>query len=290
MNTGSINTAASSTAASYCQDDTCSCHQDRLVAGSELCPSLHGNWDAPIYSPHSRSPLYFSKVNTRSENPDMNTPNSSPISPRTVLFPKSYEPWVPGTMSPPGHPQQTSTYGKMRALSLVLGSVTVVDLIGGTIQRTGMPFGYMQCWEMLAQSPHQYEFKVTGLSSKSLQTTWLHPLWYEFVMSTGASLAQESREELGMLPVGTLILKIQDPSFGAVTETKRLLSSMNFEEELTSGMYCDGSIAIQSLWKSKAVQCHSSPPPSTSHPISTQESGIQTSTEQRSRLYSDVFK
>jgi hypothetical protein len=57
----------------------------------------------------------------------------------------------------------------------------------------------------------------------------------------------------GMRQAGKLILKIQEPSFGAPTEVKNMLLSTNFVEESTLPTFSDGVTGTLSLWRSRDI-------------------------------------
>lgn len=99
------------------------------------------------------------------------------------------------------------------------------------------------------------EFNIIELSELSMQTIKDRLLWSELAGYSGAKLELENRDVLGMKQEWTLILKIQGPNSGMVTEVKSMLSLMNFEEISMYRTCSAGSIDILSVWRSKAPPC-----------------------------------
>lgn len=76
-------------------------------------------------------------------------------------------------------------------------------------------------------------------------------VWSELFQYFGVELELGSHVEPGKKRVWKLTLKTPTANFGMVTKVTDMLSLMNFAEESQSVTYLDGSIGIQSLWKSK---------------------------------------
>lgn len=73
-------------------------------------------------------------------------------------------------------------------------------------------------------------------------------------MSTMEEPELVKAEELGPKPEWMLILRIHGPSGGADTQVKKMLFSMNFEEELISRTCSDGSIGTRFEWRKRELQ------------------------------------
>lgn len=102
--------------------------------------------------------------------------------------------------------------------------------------------------------PPRYEFSITELCEQS-GLTLLHQLeWSELVKYSGVLLELVNQGELGKKLEWKLTLKIPTRSFGAVIQTRNMLSSMNLEEVSRLATYYDGWTATQSWWKLKDQQ------------------------------------
>lgn len=109
-------------------------------------------------------------------------------------------------------------------------------------QPIGSKFGTLpspENWDLYQQT---YMYVATINSAELARTTYAQWEWSATVQFSGAELVLESRETPGQQPVWRLILKIRTASSGTDTETMKMWSSMNFEEELRSTTYCDGLI------------------------------------------------
>lgn len=96
-----------------------------------------------------------------------------------------------------------------------------------------------------------YSFVVTTNSNELARITqWLQQL-NEPVKYFGAELVQERVDEHGRKAVWQLTVKTHEQSGGVVTEVRRMLSLMNFEEQLTSPTCCAGWTGTRSEWKPK---------------------------------------
>jgi len=119
---------------------------------------------------------------------------------------------------------------------------------------TGKLSGRLQSLGNLKRSRRTLELCLTILSSVSQPITSNLLQWFEQSKSIGELQVQVNLIEPGQKPAQKLMLKIHDPSFGAVTDLRHRLSSMNLEAELMSPICSVGLIAIQSEWRSKALQ------------------------------------
>lgn len=79
--------------------------------------------------------------------------------------------------------------------------------------------------------------------------------WNVSYTFSGVQQGLVNQEEPGKRLVWKLTQRIPARSFGAVIKVKNMLSSMNFEEESTFPIFCDGWIGIQSSWKQRDPQC-----------------------------------
>lgn len=100
-----------------------------------------------------------------------------------------------------------------------------------------------------------YEFVVTIRSSVFGQIIKCALAETSLAMSSGASLDLERVTVRGTRRVLRLTLRGRPRSFGAATEVKTLLSSMNFVERSASNISCGGSIGIRYLWKLRDLPC-----------------------------------
>jgi len=144
--------------------------------------------------------------------------------------------------------------GKTTPESLGPSSKSAVSQSADPILGTGMLSEPLQNPGTLTQYPRTYSFGVIASSLESLKTLWLQLLWSEQLGSIGDELALERVVLLGSKPAWMLTLRIPPQSGGMVIEVKNMLSSMNFVAASRSSTYCDGSIAIQWLWRPRAEQ------------------------------------
>jgi len=171
-------------------------------------------------------------------------------------------------------PQKTMS-GKSSPESLVPNSSWEPSPFVGTHQKTGMPFGLQQLQMTFFPSQPQLEYRLTELSEESALTTRAQLLWNDFATSSGARLELASREGRGKKPRWMLTLKIPEPSGGADTAVRQMLSSMNFEEVSTLATSSVGSTVIQSWWKSKEDRLFLQPSASGLHQIWIPVAGIR---------------
>jgi len=142
----------------------------------------------------------------------------------------------------------------------------------------GSESGSLPRVETFVASTRVSVFIITGLSDKSTRILQSQLLLSDKLPSSGVQLAVASRGELGQKLVSKLTLKIRGRSSGAVIEVKSMLSSMNFEEVLTSVTCCAGVIVTRSSWKSKVRPNVWSPGVSGSPPIYIPWNGTPDST------------
>nr|UOF76872.1 hypothetical protein [Cressdnaviricota sp.]UOF77811.1 hypothetical protein [Cressdnaviricota sp.]UOF78329.1 hypothetical protein [Cressdnaviricota sp.]UOF80968.1 hypothetical protein [Cressdnaviricota sp.]UOF82190.1 hypothetical protein [Cressdnaviricota sp.] len=174
---------------------------------------------------------------------------------------KSRSEWLPS--SPPLSPvpmsrladqlQPMNMYGRMTPQSPEPDLRWVNGLCEGTLKPTGTGFGPPPSPEICWESKQMFVFNIIAPCVQSAQITLNLLLLNVRSLSFMDLQALESLEEPGKKPVGRLILRIREASFGMDTEIRRTLFLTNFEEVSISPMYCDGLIATQSLWRSKEL-------------------------------------
>lgn len=120
-----------------------------------------------------------------------------------------------------------------------------------TQKLTGTESGSWPKLETLSPYQPMLEYKIIGHLELLNQTIRALELLFGNVLFLSDLRELGSHEELGMKPVWELILKIRDQNSGMVIETMNTLLSMSFVEALISPIYCDGSIDILSMWRSK---------------------------------------
>jgi len=150
------------------------------------------------------------------------------------------------------------------------------SLSEGTTNETGSQYGPPQSPDFLSQFQPISEWYLIGPSGRLPATSQLACQLKDMLQCYGELLALENQSVLGMKLESMLMLKIHDPSFGMVTKVRRVLLLMNFEEESTSRICCDGLIVTRSVWRSKAVRDRRLWKRCGSHPMSTQTVGTQT--------------
>lgn len=116
---------------------------------------------------------------------------------------------------------------------------------------TGMLFETPPNRETSKTLTPQLTSHTTGLFGQLQPITWSHPQSSEQFMCSGEQPVQAKVVARGRKRVSPHIPRIRGQNSGAVTKAKLTWSSMSFEEALTWGISCGGSIATQSLWKSK---------------------------------------
>lgn len=170
----------------------------------------------------------------------------------------------PATTS--GRIQQEST-----GPSLNLGS----SPSNATQQRTGILSGIWQNQVRYFESLQTYEYCITELSEQSQQTILCQLEWSELSMCSGVRLVLASHGVLGRKLDHSLTLKIHQASSGVDILVRKVLSSMNLEEELVSTTYSAGLTDTRSMWKSKVHPFPYVPPKSGSPATSPQRTGTQ---------------
>jgi len=150
-----------------------------------------------------------------------------------------------------------------------------------TKSETGSPSGYSSLVNdriqpevvTLTQSRPTFEWYLTVPSGRLPATSLLASQLFDMLRYFGELLVLENHDVLGMKQDSMLMLRIQEPSFGMVTNVKQMLSSMNFEEESTLRICLDGLTVIRCVWKSKDQRDRRLWKRSGSHPMWTQTFG-----------------
>lgn len=186
---------------------------------------------------------------------DSNTGRSWSPSPPRNLWQHASSSWDrPGTGNLADPMQPPSTCGRktpeLKEANLNSGR----DHSEETPHLNGTTSGTSLLLETSWRSPRTYAYVITQLSEESAKTILHQMRWNELVASSSGQLEQGSREKLGWMPVWTLILKIQTPSFGADMLIRNMLLSMNLEEESISVTSSAGSTVIRSMWNLKDPQ------------------------------------
>ena len=158
----------------------------------------------------------------------------------------------PSMLNSLGLPRPKNMFGRKTHELKEHSSQSERDQLEGTPKGTTKSFGSMPKRVTLTLSVRQFEFNIIAPFGRLLQITQRLKQWKEAAPFIGARLAPGRVDGPGRKLEWMLILKIQEPSFGADTVVNYMLYSMNFEEEWTSLIYSGGLTDIQSLWKSKA--------------------------------------
>jgi len=140
-------------------------------------------------------------------------------------------------------------------------------------QSTGSESGSSQSSVQLNQYQLIYEFDIITHCAKLNRIIYNRILWLDNARYIMVGLESENLEEHGMRPVQPLTLRIHAQNFGAATEVSQMLSSMNFEAELTSLTCSDGLIVTQYEWKLREAAESLLARRSGLPPISTPETG-----------------
>jgi len=96
-----------------------------------------------------------------------------------------------------------------------------------------------------------FELYLILPSDELMQTIRFLSRWNDMSKSFGVVLVRENLVLLGKKQPLVLTLKIPDQNSGMVTEIRKMLFWMNFGEVSMCHTYSGGSIATQSVWKSK---------------------------------------
>lgn len=123
-------------------------------------------------------------------------------------------------------------------------------------------------------------FDIMEIYSESGPSIFSQFLLKELVSCSGATLEQVKATEHGKKLEWMDILRIRAPNFGVAIKVTNTLSWMNFEAESISHICSDGSINIQSVWKSKEAQSLYSQQQYGSPQTWNQNYGIQNATKE----------
>jgi hypothetical protein len=154
-------------------------------------------------------------------------------------------------LSPQDLKQLEITCGKKTPVLKERSLKRVNSLRDVTTVKTGKKSGSPPRKETTTRYLRKFEWVITGVSEQLRPTLVTALEWSEAALSSGAELVQESQCELGKSPAWTLILRTRGLSFGMATEVKKMLSSMNFEEQSTSRTCYGGWIDIRCVLKLK---------------------------------------
>lgn len=179
------------------------------------------------------------------------------------------------TPSPVGQPPQSPTFGRKRHQSPEHVLSWGERLSNATMPDTGKKYGIKQKVERSKKLTLVYEFRIIVLCERLREILLNRLAWNELSMYFTVEVAQVSRGELGKKQDHLLILKIHRPSFGVATVVKKMLLSMNLEEESRYHTYFDGWIDTRSSWKLREHQCLCAHFDCGSPPMSTPVTGMR---------------
>nr|WAE43114.1 MAG: replication associated protein [Cressdnaviricota sp.] len=120
-----------------------------------------------------------------------------------------------------------------------------------TLPLIGSPYGPPPSPEILKTYLHQSEYRIIMPCGPSAPIMLSVQHLKEQFMSFGEVLVLANQDVLGMKRELAVTLKIPNQSFGTATVVKKMLLSMNFEEQLMWRTSSDGLIVTQSLWSLK---------------------------------------
>jgi hypothetical protein len=120
---------------------------------------------------------------------------------------------------------------------------------------SGSYFGKVQNQGPFLKFPPKYEYNITKLCERSAQILRNRLEWSELVPYSGVQLELVNQGELGTKLDWTLTLKIPTRNSGAAIKVRKILLSMNFEEQYRSLTFCDGWTGTRSWWRSKVPHC-----------------------------------
>jgi len=208
--------------------------------------------DSPPGSPLAS---YTSKANSKQPSPVSSTGRSSSTCQERGLFDPFESSLGHTTTNSPDPRLQKTMFGRRLLESLEPNLNLGADRCKETNQPTGTKSGSPLPREESPTYLRTSVFVVISHCEPSARHLLFRLGLNEWLMSIGARLVLESREELGEKGEWTVILKIRERNFGVVTKIKEMLSLMSFEETSTFPICYDGWIDIQSGWKSKDQAC-----------------------------------
>lgn len=131
---------------------------------------------------------------------------------------------------------------------------SALDLSTGPVHEIGNPFVISPNQEIWTQSQPPSLYLIT-VPSRTLRKTILDLFQSKSVsMCFGVKQVVGRAEERGQRQDWMLTLKPQQPSTGADTAIKKMLSSMSFVEKSACPIYFVGPTVIRTLWKLKIQQ------------------------------------
>jgi len=160
-------------------------------------------------------------------------------------------------------PKPPPTTAVRRTLELMDLGNGVQNPFVETAVPTGSTYGPPPSPEISIPSLQTFEWFLIGPFEVLGRTSWRLGIYlltigllFEKYSYFGAERVLENREEPGTKPGWTLIVRIPGPNSGMDTRVRKVLLSMNFEEESMLPIYCGGVIGIRSVWKLKDPADH----------------------------------
>lgn len=171
--------------------------------------------------------------------------------------------------------QRDNTFGKKTPESPVPNLKSENSPCVETQQPIGQPCEDQQQQEIYRLSQTMYTYVVTTNCAALGATMYNQFQWSELAQSTGVEVQLVRAVGPGTKQGTKLMLKIQGPSGGMVTEINQMLSSMNSGEPLIFHTSCVGLTAIRFVSSVRVQHCHCMPLSFGSRPTWIPECGTQ---------------
>lgn len=153
--------------------------------------------------------------------------------------------------SPPDLMQPTSTYGRKTPEWMEHNFNGEPSPSNETAKQTGTPSEHLPGQENLRGSHQTYMFVAITNSAQLAKIIYDQLVWNELSTYSGVRLELGSHAVHGRKPDFRVIVRILGPSGGTATAVRKMLSSMNFGESLTSVISSDGLTVIHAEWREK---------------------------------------
>lgn len=202
----------------------------------------------PIYPQLARTLKDSSSQATQT---DIDTGNSWLVSPAKFDFVESEQLSDHIMQSLPDLKPLQTTFGKKILESKEPNLNLENSLSTSTVQWTGMQSLLTQQPETLIPFHRRSKFVIGNLSARFVQSIFDQLDSLDLAEYIGAQQILEKPIAVGKKQVWTLILKFPAASFGKLTRVKKMLSSMNLEEESTTISSSGGWMGIKSSWIAK---------------------------------------
>nr|QTE03313.1 MAG: replication-associated protein [Ciconia boyciana Circoviridae sp.] len=188
-----------------------------------------------------------------SQVPSTSTGKSWSPSPKRSLYEVLQNASGTSGLGPLSPPTQMTTSEKTTLPSLELDLSLALNPFSETPGSSGKRYGQPPFEEYIPLSRRMLELSIIGPSSRLLWIIQSLSRWKEFARCFGVILRPVNHIELGHSAQMILILRSHEPSSGAVTRMKKMLSSMNFAETSISRTSYGGLIGIRSAWRLNTV-------------------------------------